>query len=81
MTEEIFTITPKTSVETAASEMAVHKFGCAVVMDSGHVVGVFTTIDALRALSAALLPERTASGVAGTLAQDRKSRRGESHKH
>ncbi len=72
MTEEIFTIEPTTSVETVATEMADHKFGCAVVMDGGHVVGVFTTIDALRALSAVLLSERTASGSAGMLVQTGK---------
>jgi acetoin utilization protein AcuB len=65
MSDEIFTITPKTAVETAATEMADHKFGCAVVMDGGHVVGVFTTVDALRALSAVLLAERTASKRVG----------------
>jgi acetoin utilization protein AcuB len=83
MTEEIFTITPETSVETAATEMADHKFGCAVVMDAGHVVGVFTTIDALRALSAVLSAERTATGTVAALSHARKrpqSPRGEARK-
>ena len=31
--------------------MAEHKYGSAVVMDHGKVVGMFTTIDAMRALS------------------------------
>jgi len=31
--------------------MAEHKYGAAVVMQNDKVVGVFTTIDAMRALS------------------------------
>ncbi len=31
--------------------MAAHKYGCAVVLDHHKVVGVFTTIDALRAFA------------------------------
>ena len=32
-------------------EMAHHKYGCAVVAEGGKVVGVFTTIDAMRVLT------------------------------
>jgi acetoin utilization protein AcuB len=31
--------------------MAEHKYGCAVVLYQGKLVGVFTTTDALRALA------------------------------
>jgi acetoin utilization protein AcuB len=34
--------------------MAERKYGSAVVVDDGQVVGVFTTTDALRALAAVL---------------------------
>jgi acetoin utilization protein AcuB len=61
MTKEAFTIGPRESVRKVAAEMATHKYGCAVVMDKEHVIGVFTTIDALRALSA-LLESRVRAG-------------------
>jgi acetoin utilization protein AcuB len=41
--------------------MATHKYGSAVVMDKDQVVGVFTTIDALRALFTLLEEQRTGS--------------------
>jgi CBS domain-containing protein len=31
-----------------------HRYGSAVVLEDGHVIGVFTTTDALRALTDAL---------------------------
>jgi acetoin utilization protein AcuB len=50
MTEEPYAISPNTSLEWIAMEMAEHKYGSTVVVDRGQVVGVFTTVDALRAL-------------------------------
>jgi hypothetical protein len=38
-------------------EMAKHKYGCAVVMERGEVLGLFTTTDALQVLHD-LLAER-----------------------
>jgi acetoin utilization protein AcuB len=43
-------VSPETSLEWAAAEMAQHKFGCLVVVDHQRVVGIFTTVDAVRAL-------------------------------
>jgi len=51
MSPEPYAITPSTSLEWVALDMAEHKYGSAVVLDHGEVVGVFTTVDALRALS------------------------------
>jgi acetoin utilization protein AcuB len=51
MSQETFSVPPEASVEDVALEMAEHKYGCAFVMDGARVVGVFTTTDALRALS------------------------------
>jgi acetoin utilization protein AcuB len=51
MSQETFSVRPEANVEEVALEMAEHKYGCAVVMDGVHVVGVFTTTDALRALA------------------------------
>jgi acetoin utilization protein AcuB len=51
MTPEPYTVPPDASIEEVAREMAQHKYGCAVVLDNGKVVGVFTTVDALRAFA------------------------------
>jgi acetoin utilization protein AcuB len=50
MTPEPYAIAPDTSLEWVAVEMAEHKYGSAIVLEQGRVVGVFTTVDALRAL-------------------------------
>jgi acetoin utilization protein AcuB len=52
MTAEPFTVAPDAPLEDVATAMAEHKYGSAVVLDGGQVVGVFTTVDALRALAA-----------------------------
>lgn len=51
MTPDPYAITPDCSLEWVAIEMAQHKLGSTVVVDHGKVVGVLTTVDALRALS------------------------------
>jgi acetoin utilization protein AcuB len=52
MSIDVYTVTPETPLLEVATAMADHKYGCAVVMEGHHVVGIFTTIDALRALVA-----------------------------
>jgi len=49
MSPIVYTVTPKASLEVVVREMAQHKYGCAIVEDNGKVVGVFTTVDAMRA--------------------------------
>ncbi len=54
MTQVAFTCGPNAHVEAVAREMAAHHYGSAVVVDRehpSHIVGVFTTTDALRALA------------------------------
>ena len=51
MTQDAYCVSPDTSLTSVAGVMAEKKYGCAVVIDHGEVVGVFTAIDALRALS------------------------------
>jgi acetoin utilization protein AcuB len=54
MTEVVFTCGPEAHLHAVAHEMAHDKHGSAIVVDPMHptkVLGVFTTIDALRALS------------------------------
>jgi acetoin utilization protein AcuB len=50
MSADVFTVGKDTPLAEVATEMANHKYGCAVVVEGSHVVGIFTTVDALRAL-------------------------------
>lgn len=51
MTPDPYVVVPYEPLEDVAGEMAKHKFGAAIVVDKGSVVGVFTAIDGLRALA------------------------------
>ena len=54
MTTEAFTCGPEAHLHAVATEMAEHKYGTAIVVerdDPLHVIGLFTTVDALRALA------------------------------
>lgn len=42
-------VAPGAPLAEVVAEMVEHRFGAAVVMDEGKVVGMFTTVDALRA--------------------------------
>lgn len=51
MSADVYTVELGTPLVTVVNEMLQHKLGSAVVVDSaGKVRGIFTTIDALRAL-------------------------------
>jgi len=51
MTEDPYTVHPDTPLDEVAKTMASDKFGSAIVVQNEHVVGIFTTADACRALS------------------------------
>jgi acetoin utilization protein AcuB len=51
MTPAAYTVSPKAPLDEVVREMAGHKYGCALVQDHGKVVGMFTTVDALRAFA------------------------------
>jgi acetoin utilization protein AcuB len=51
MSEVVYTVAPKAPLDEVVREMARQKLGCAVVEDNGKVVGVFTTVDAMRAFA------------------------------
>jgi acetoin utilization protein AcuB len=51
---EAYTVAPDAKLDEVAMHMAEHKYGSAVVMDHNKVIGIFTTVDALRALADAL---------------------------
>jgi acetoin utilization protein AcuB len=59
MTTDVYTVAPDAPLDRVATEMAEHKYGSAVVVQNGHVVGIFTMVDACRAL-AELLKTRLA---------------------
>jgi len=51
MTPTVYTVSPHAPLDEVVREMAQHKYGCAMVEDNGKVVGVFTTVDAMRAFA------------------------------
>jgi acetoin utilization protein AcuB len=60
MTTDVYAVSSDTPLDEVAHEMATHKYGSTVIVDSGKVVGVFTSVDAMVAL-AAVLAARAAS--------------------
>lgn len=51
MSATVYTVAPEATLDEVVREMSLHKYGCAVVVHNTKVVGVFTTIDALRAFA------------------------------
>ena len=51
MTAQVFQAAPTDALADVADAMATRKLGSAVISKLGDVVGVFTTVDALRALA------------------------------
>ncbi|MAQ14702.1 MAG: CBS domain-containing protein [Sandaracinus sp.] len=51
MSGEPYVVAPDAKLRDVARTMAEHKYGAVVVMDGPEVVGIFTTIDALRLLA------------------------------
>ena len=50
MTSDVYAVSPDAPLDEVAAEMAERKYGCTIVMQNDRVVGVFTTVDACRAL-------------------------------
>lgn len=59
MTSDVYTVGPDTALDEVVSAMAMSKYGSAIVVDHGHVVGIFTTVDACSALSELLTTRLT----------------------
>jgi acetoin utilization protein AcuB len=51
MTSEPYSVGPSDDIAEVVAHMLQHKYGSAVVMDHNKVVGLFTSVDALRLLS------------------------------
>ena len=59
MSQDVFEVSPSSSLDEVVLTMAAKKYGSAVVTQNSHVVGIFTAVDALQAL-AELLQSRLA---------------------
>ena len=51
MSSEVYAVAPDTPLEQVVRSMADHKYGCAVVLESHQVVGIYTTVDVCRSLA------------------------------
>jgi acetoin utilization protein AcuB len=51
MSTIVYAVPPETPLDDVVGEMAEHKYGSAVIMQNDKVVGIFTTVDACRALA------------------------------
>ncbi len=51
MSTSVYSVHPDAPLDEVAMAMAEHKYGSAVVIQNAKVVGVFTTVDACRALA------------------------------
>lgn len=51
MTPDPYVVQPDADLREVAAEMADHKYGTAIVAKGTKIVGIFTTTDALRALT------------------------------
>jgi acetoin utilization protein AcuB len=70
MTPEPYCVSPDTPLDEVVDVMAGNKYGCAVIVEAGQVVGIFTTVDALEAFARVLRGEAPAA-VAVNVLQDR----------
>ena len=51
MTTDTYAIEPDAPISSVARQMARYRYGCAVVVERGKVIGIFTATDALRLVS------------------------------
>jgi acetoin utilization protein AcuB len=51
MTADPYVVSPDAQLDEVVSEMAEHKYGSAVVVQHGKVVGIFTTVDVCTAFA------------------------------
>jgi acetoin utilization protein AcuB len=63
MTPDPYLVSPNDSLDAVARAMADHRVGSAVVVEDGHVIGIFTTVDALQALLHLVDDRRKRRGV------------------
>lgn len=49
-TPDPYITSPESPIDEVCAEMANHKYGCVLVVDNKKLVGIFTWVDALRAM-------------------------------
>lgn len=65
MTDQPYVVEPEEPIHVVAHEMAARKIGSAVVAHGGKLLGLFTTTDALLALSALVIDADVADSAGG----------------
>jgi acetoin utilization protein AcuB len=55
MTSDVYTADPEDELREVARTMSNRKYGCAVVLENGRLIGIFTATDGLRHLADVLL--------------------------
>jgi acetoin utilization protein AcuB len=60
MSTDTYVVGPRATLRKVAEEMAAQRYGSVVVMNRGEVVGILTTVDAIRALSQILFDQTPA---------------------
>ena len=68
MSTDVYAVGRETPLVEVIAEMADHKYGCVVVVEATHVVGIFTTVDALHALVTALRKSDSGQAIASVRA-------------
>ena len=53
-TPDPYVTSPDAKLEAVCAEMAAHRYGCVLVCDNTKLVGIFTWVDALKALDSLL---------------------------
>ncbi len=51
MAADVYTVNPDAALDEVVGEMAAKKYGSAIVMQNGKVVGIFTTVDVCKAFA------------------------------
>jgi acetoin utilization protein AcuB len=64
MSVDTYAIGPRSGLRKAAEEMADRRYGSAVIVDKGRVIGILTTVDGMRALAILLSEQRRQTGDA-----------------
>ncbi len=57
MTSDVYAVRPEQALDAVVDHMAKHKLGSAIVAEGDRVLGVFTSVDALRLLAKELRGE------------------------
>lgn len=67
MSTEPYAVPPDAPLDEVAATMAERKLGSAIIVDRGSVIGLFSTVDALRALAVLAAPRRSRGRPGGRM--------------